>query len=183
MCIPLCICVSDWWIKFCVPLSGSLIELPPCGPSSCSFWSQQATVVNWSVMGSTAGKVRQSALLMHSPCQNLYTTHLATFQLLSWAGAVSGSQEALRQSSHFISSDAVLSNSPGWFGLRIMASCCPTGRQKKKNETRTKKLAGILNIFYLFIYSLIYNLIWELVVPSCKSGHNTGAFISSNKAH
>lgn len=64
--------VCDWVIGFCAPpptppLSGTFIELPPCGLSSCSFWSQHAAVVNWSVMDSTAGKVRQSALLMHSP--------------------------------------------------------------------------------------------------------------------
>lgn len=48
-------------------LSGTFIELPPCGLSSCSFWVQQAAVINWSVMDSTAGKVRRNALLMRTP--------------------------------------------------------------------------------------------------------------------
>lgn len=100
--------VSDCVIKFCIPpLSGTLIELPPCGASSCSFWSQRAAVVNWSVMDSTAGKVRQSALLMHSPCQNLYTTHLETLLRLSGVIPVWGCGEVFHvsQSFYFLSAE------------------------------------------------------------------------------
>lgn len=97
------------------PPSGTLIELPPCGLSSCSFWSQQAAVVNWSVMGSAAGKVRRSALLMHSPCQNLYTTHLETFQHLSGVRPASGLREMLNASQPFSSLSAeVILNCKVW---------------------------------------------------------------------